>query len=684
LAPASASPAFVRGDTDASGDVDLTDAVTILGYAFLGTAAPSCMKSADVNDNGVAAELSDAVYILSFKFAGSSPPAPPFPDCGVEPVESTLSCDAFDPCASSTGPSEAEALVEIENAFVSDVSPELAISVPGVIVGEPIEAHVSGLGSAAPATLVWGDGSTTPVDADGVYTHTYDHERDALVWLVDAAGSLHGTALVEVVPGLEIVAVEIVSLAPEGMGAGAGIARGPVDGPSFPLDPSLEAPVLLPPGFEDEPFFPQGLPAPQLGVRIETRGEGILNFGPQLLLPDGFPMPLPGAQVPRFPGDPTLELPLPPLPTDFPGPLTLWVDLQTGPGSAGILSVPSAFPVLPPLDPQAQDPCERARIAYQTTCGFLTVKKINCEALRQALARAEAELADAEAELGDAKTELGDAEDALADAHEKATDLENEIEDKLGGTGTLKSRDEVTSGENFIGNGSFGVAFGSATALLVLSDSVAAANNGTSLLAMVNELGQLKKDLEARTQAHTQAQARVAGLEHRVSGLEAQVEDLRRALAACEDRVGVLEDQKEQLEQDWEECLEELIVKGSFEEPVYFTAFLLHLTQLLLRGLEEDAQGASEAAGEESETPDSPEEPRAQIQAAVDQTILATLAMHQAHRKLDQARQAFVAGQTQQAFQLAAEAQECATQARRHQQAARDILDGVFLAGLAR
>jgi len=38
---------FVRGDTDGSGDLSLTDAIKIFNYLFLGGAEPGCLAAAN-------------------------------------------------------------------------------------------------------------------------------------------------------------------------------------------------------------------------------------------------------------------------------------------------------------------------------------------------------------------------------------------------------------------------------------------------------------------------------------------------------------------------------------------------------------------------------------------------------------------------------------------------------------
>jgi hypothetical protein len=79
-----------RGDVDQSGALDITDAIQLLGYLFLGTAAPPCADAADADDNGTH-DITDAIRILGYLFLGSAPPAAPGPDgCGLDPTEDLL------------------------------------------------------------------------------------------------------------------------------------------------------------------------------------------------------------------------------------------------------------------------------------------------------------------------------------------------------------------------------------------------------------------------------------------------------------------------------------------------------------------------------------------------------------------------------------------------------------------
>ncbi|MBI4600697.1 MAG: PKD domain-containing protein, partial [Planctomycetes bacterium] len=98
-------PRFVRGDADATGVINLTDALRVLLYLFSGGAEPPCFDAADADDNGQL-QLTDAIRILGWLFLGNPAPLPPSPsvaefppaDCGVDPSADELGCAAFPPC----------------------------------------------------------------------------------------------------------------------------------------------------------------------------------------------------------------------------------------------------------------------------------------------------------------------------------------------------------------------------------------------------------------------------------------------------------------------------------------------------------------------------------------------------------------------------------------------------------
>lgn len=83
---------FIRGDSNINGKVDISDAINILNWLFLGTGIMPCEDAGDANDSGNI-DLSDAVYILGHLFAGANPAPPePFPDAGIDPTDDELIC----------------------------------------------------------------------------------------------------------------------------------------------------------------------------------------------------------------------------------------------------------------------------------------------------------------------------------------------------------------------------------------------------------------------------------------------------------------------------------------------------------------------------------------------------------------------------------------------------------------
>lgn len=82
---------FLRGDCDATGQINLTDAVFALNHLFLGGDAPSCFKACDPNDDAVL-NLTDPIFLLNYLFLGGRPPMAPFPTCGSDPTPDDMSC----------------------------------------------------------------------------------------------------------------------------------------------------------------------------------------------------------------------------------------------------------------------------------------------------------------------------------------------------------------------------------------------------------------------------------------------------------------------------------------------------------------------------------------------------------------------------------------------------------------
>ena len=96
--PIEARPRFRRGDCDGDGRVagQVTDAVFLLSYNFLGGTEPPCLAACDANGDGqVDGQVTDAVYLLTWNFLEGPAPIAPFPVCGEGPLDTdeTLECE---------------------------------------------------------------------------------------------------------------------------------------------------------------------------------------------------------------------------------------------------------------------------------------------------------------------------------------------------------------------------------------------------------------------------------------------------------------------------------------------------------------------------------------------------------------------------------------------------------------
>ncbi len=64
---------FVPGDADASGAIDISDAVWLISYIFTGGTAPNPIAAGDANCDGFV-DISDAVYLIAYIFSGGAAP----------------------------------------------------------------------------------------------------------------------------------------------------------------------------------------------------------------------------------------------------------------------------------------------------------------------------------------------------------------------------------------------------------------------------------------------------------------------------------------------------------------------------------------------------------------------------------------------------------------------------------
>jgi hypothetical protein len=90
---------FRRGDCDASGEVDLADAVRALFWLFSSGVTPPCLDACDSSDDGKV-NITDALFTLGWLFRGGPiPPAPgPF-SCGFDGTPAaSASCESYPGC----------------------------------------------------------------------------------------------------------------------------------------------------------------------------------------------------------------------------------------------------------------------------------------------------------------------------------------------------------------------------------------------------------------------------------------------------------------------------------------------------------------------------------------------------------------------------------------------------------
>ncbi len=84
---------FVRGDVNFTGNVDITDAIYLLGFLFMGYDDPECLDPADTLDDG-RVNISSSIYLLNFLFTGGPAPRVPYPSPGLDPtLDDAFSCE---------------------------------------------------------------------------------------------------------------------------------------------------------------------------------------------------------------------------------------------------------------------------------------------------------------------------------------------------------------------------------------------------------------------------------------------------------------------------------------------------------------------------------------------------------------------------------------------------------------
>jgi hypothetical protein len=76
---------FLRGRINGDGDLDISDAIALLGFLFLGGDAPDPIEAGDANDDN-AVDIADPIFLLTFLFGSGSTPPEPFLERGPDPT----------------------------------------------------------------------------------------------------------------------------------------------------------------------------------------------------------------------------------------------------------------------------------------------------------------------------------------------------------------------------------------------------------------------------------------------------------------------------------------------------------------------------------------------------------------------------------------------------------------------
>ncbi len=90
------SSAFIRGDANTDGSLNVADPIQTLVVLFQ-SATPICLVSHDANDDdGV--DVGDIIFSLNYIFSSGQQPGAPFLFCGEDPTTGTLACESFGLC----------------------------------------------------------------------------------------------------------------------------------------------------------------------------------------------------------------------------------------------------------------------------------------------------------------------------------------------------------------------------------------------------------------------------------------------------------------------------------------------------------------------------------------------------------------------------------------------------------
>ena len=560
------------GDVTADGEVDLSDPLAALFFTTLGRDEPPCLKAADINNDGVAADISDAIHALSFLFLGTVTIDSPFPGCGLEPVESGLSCNSFPPCADEDfcGSSDEDWLDLGEARDPED--PSFLVFSPAVLVYEDVQADVINLDVGAPGTIEWGDGTVTPVDEDGTFFHNFRNPGEYTARLVDRHGGSFGETVIHVIPELSVEDAFIFSGTPgfplksnkttKGIPFGSQSQVGPCFGQLLfdlqqiqQMQPGQMIPFADPIIFQQWSqnlrqcnLITQGQQANDFNVTVVTNGIGTLSVRVVATDEQGNRQVIQEVTQAVDDRNPIVNVPVPAVGTHAPGTVRLSVEISDGSGNK--LHRNLAASVFVYAAPAACcDPCEWIILLHALMSALKEMKKDECQNIMDQIAQAETDMAAAQAELDALSEQMAACTAALGQMLSEKADKKTLIEAALGKHGQLVDGTAPPEGMNFVGAHGVGVAFGDAQGLL---DHSAANDN---LLGQISDLATLTNEINKKSDKIAQDGAKAQGLESKITDLGDKIDDLLAQLAACMAECAAMEADLATLEADHEECL---------------------------------------------------------------------------------------------------------------------------------
>ena len=134
-APLESAQRFRRGDVNADAALDISDALRLLGFLYIGIPNRlGCEDAADANDDGEL-NIADPVRTLTYLFGGGPELPAPFAGCGDDATVDALGCESYDICAPTPPAAPAPPVLEAPSSPTRAASTDLhGTAGPGLLV----------------------------------------------------------------------------------------------------------------------------------------------------------------------------------------------------------------------------------------------------------------------------------------------------------------------------------------------------------------------------------------------------------------------------------------------------------------------------------------------------------------------------------------------------------------------